>query len=45
MLKFYVVLGGQDTAGLPHAGINPKPHQYKKSTKIEGPSDNMCFAK
>ena len=43
MFNFYVVLAGRDTAGLPHAGENSKPHHYKKSTKIEGPFENMCF--
>ena len=43
MFNFYVVLPGCDTAGLPRAGENSKPHLYKKSTKIEGPSENMCF--
>ena len=43
MFNFYVVLAGRDTAGLPSAGENSKPHHYKKSTKIEGPSENMCF--
>ena len=43
MFNFYVVLPGCDTAGLPRAGENSKPHHYKKSTKIEGPSENMCF--
>ena len=43
IFNFYVVLAGRDTAGLPCAGENPKPHHYKKSKKIEGPSENMCF--
>ena len=41
MFNFYVVLPGCDTAGLPRAGENSKSHLYKKSTKIEGPSENM----
>ena len=41
MFNFYVVLAGCDTSGLPRAGENSKPHHYKKSTKIEGPSENM----
>ena len=40
MFNFYVVLPGCDTAGLPRAGENSKPHHYKKGTKIEGPSEN-----
>ena len=43
MFNFYVVLAGCDTAGLPRAGENSKLHHYQKSTKIEGPSENMCF--
>ena len=43
MFNFYVVLAGPDTAGIPHKGKNSKPHPYKKSTKIEGPSENMGF--
>ena len=37
MFNFYVVLVGRDTAGLPHAGANSKPHHYKqKVQKFEG---------
>ena len=43
MFNLYVVLPGCDTAGLPRAGENSKPYLYKKSTKIEGPSEIMCF--
>ena len=45
MFNFYVVLPGCDTAGLPHAGANSKPHRYKQSTKNEGPFENMSFSK
>ena len=30
MFKFYVVLTGRATAGLPRAGKNSKPHHYKQ---------------
>ena len=30
MFNFYVVLPGCDTAGLPRAGANSKPHHYKQ---------------
>ena len=43
MFKFYLVLAGPDAAGLPRAGENSKPHHYEKSTKNEGPSENMGF--
>ena len=43
MFKFYVTLAGCDKAGLPRAGKNSKPHQSKKITKLEGPSENMGF--
>ena len=43
MFNFYVVLAGRDTEGLLRAGENSKPYDYKKSTKIEGPSENMGF--
>ena len=33
MFNIYVVLAGRDTAGLPRAGENSKPHQYKKVQK------------
>ena len=33
MFNFYVVLPGCDTAGLPRAGENSKPHHYKKVQK------------
>ena len=42
MFNFYVVLAGRETAGLPRAGENSKPHN-DKSTKLEGLSENMCF--
>ena len=41
LFNFYVVLTDRDTAGLPRAGENSNPHHCKKSTKIEGPSENM----
>ena len=41
MFNFYVVLTGRDTAGLPRSRKNSKPRDYKKSTKREGPSENM----
>ena len=43
MFIFYVVLAGRDTAGLLDKGEYSKPHRYRKSTKIEGPSENMFF--
>ena len=43
MFNFYVVLAGHNTAGLPRAGENSKPYHYKRSTKIEGPFENMGF--
>ena len=43
MFNFYVVLAGRDTAGLPRAGENSKPHDFKQSTKNEGPFGNMGF--
>ena len=30
VFNFYVVLAGRDTAGLPCAGENSKPHAYKQ---------------
>ena len=45
MFNFYVVLPGCDTAGLPRAGANSKPHRYKQSTKNEGPFENLSFSK
>ena len=37
MFNFYVVLPGCDTAGLPRAGANSKPHHYKQNVqKMEG---------
>ena len=41
MFNVYVVLVGRDTAELPSAGANSKPHHYKKSSKIERLSENM----
>ena len=45
MFNFYVVLAGCDTAGLPRAGENSKPHHCRKSakTKIAEHSENMGF--
>ena len=43
MFNFYLVLAGCDTAGLTHKGENSKIHPYKKSTKNEGPPENMVF--
>ena len=41
MFNFCEVFVGRDTAGLPRAGENSKPHHYKKRTKIEGPPENI----
>ena len=43
MFNFYLVLADCDTAGLTHKGENSKIHPYKKSTKNEGPPENMGF--
>ena len=43
MFNFYVVLAGRDKAGLSQAGENSKPLIYKRTSKIEGPSENICF--
>ena len=47
--NFYVVLAGLDKVnglprdGLPRAGANSKPHDYKKRINTEGPSEDMGF--
>ena len=43
MLSWLVMTWSMTMTVLPHARANSKPHDYKKSTKNEGPAENMGF--